>query len=63
MTVILKKAMMTKTAPVVAFYVLIYWGRPEMFMLHIIKHKTLNFALMTTLITHFFMICYTNTKI
>jgi hypothetical protein len=33
-----------------------FWGRPEMFVIHIIKHKTLNFALMTTLMV-------TNTKI
>jgi hypothetical protein len=43
--------------------ILTEWGRPEMFMLHIIKHKTLNFALMTTLITHFFYDMFINTKI
>jgi hypothetical protein len=36
------------------WYLDTYWGRPVMFVIHIIKHKTLNFALMTTLITHFF---------
>jgi hypothetical protein len=38
----------------VNYSVVSQWGRPVMFVIHIIKHKTLNFALMTTLITHFF---------